>query len=110
MYVFMFKVSELLFFLFTHLSAEHLETKKQIETLREKFGEENWLHSHAGSCVQDLLGLHKVVTVPSPAKCNVQTPPRHLNITTVTATDVVGRILILMCSDICRKSKHIGES
>ncbi|KAJ9593403.1 hypothetical protein L9F63_015029, partial [Diploptera punctata] len=48
------------------LSTDHLETKKQIETIREKFGEDNWLHSHAGSCVQDVLGLHKTIPVPSP--------------------------------------------
>lgn len=38
---------------------EHLETKKQVEMLRERFGEDHWLHSHAGSFVQDLLGLQK---------------------------------------------------
>jgi hypothetical protein len=88
--VFVFEVSEV-FFLCMHLSADHLETKKQIETLREKFGEENWLHSHAGSCVQDVLGLHKAVTKQSPAKSNVKTLPWQQNITTVTATHVVGK-------------------
>ncbi|XP_025410388.1 serine/threonine-protein kinase 11-interacting protein isoform X2 [Sipha flava] len=39
------------------LKSEHLTTKKQIESLREMYGEENWLHSHAGSYVQDILGI-----------------------------------------------------
>lgn len=39
------------------LKPEHLTTKKQIESLREMYGEENWLHSHAGSYVQDILGI-----------------------------------------------------
>ncbi|XP_075230458.1 uncharacterized protein LOC142329667 isoform X3 [Lycorma delicatula] len=43
---------------------EHLETKKQVEVLRQRFGEDHWLHSHAGSFVQDLLGLQKT---PGPA-------------------------------------------
>lgn len=37
--------------------SEHLTTKKQIESVREMFGEDNWLHSHAGSYVQDILGI-----------------------------------------------------
>lgn len=28
--------------------------------LREKFGEDNWLSSHAGTFVQDIMGLHFV--------------------------------------------------
>lgn len=36
-------------------SMEHLETKKQIEILREKYGEQ-WLQSVGGSLVQDVLG------------------------------------------------------
>lgn len=39
------------------MKSEHLTTKKQIESVREMFGEENWLHSHAGSYVQDILGI-----------------------------------------------------
>ncbi|XP_076644442.1 uncharacterized protein LOC143354324 isoform X2 [Halictus rubicundus] len=38
----------------------HLETKKQILDLREKFGEKNWLRSYGGTFVQD-MGLE-----PSP--------------------------------------------
>lgn len=37
--------------------SEHLTTKKQIESVREMFGEDNWLRSHAGSYVQDILGI-----------------------------------------------------
>ncbi|XP_060865982.1 uncharacterized protein LOC132941813 isoform X4 [Metopolophium dirhodum] len=39
------------------LKSEHLSTKKKIENVREMFGEDNWLHSHAGSYVQDILGI-----------------------------------------------------
>ncbi|CAL1678329.1 unnamed protein product [Lasius platythorax] len=38
-------------------SKDHLETKKRILDLREKFGENNWLSSHAGTSVQDIMGL-----------------------------------------------------
>lgn len=77
----------------TDLSTEHLETKKQIETLRERFGEENWLHSHAGSCVQDLLGLHKTMTVSSPtlltAASTVRTASLPENVATATEVQPV---------------------
>ena len=36
---------------------DHLETKRQILELRAKFGEENWLSSHAGSYIQNIMGL-----------------------------------------------------
>ncbi|XP_025267843.1 serine/threonine-protein kinase 11-interacting protein isoform X2 [Camponotus floridanus] len=39
-------------------SKDHLEIKKRILDLREKFGENNWLNSHAGTSVQDIMGLH----------------------------------------------------
>lgn len=77
----------------TDLSTEHLETKKQIEILRERFGEENWLHSHAGSCVQDLLGLHKTMTASSPtlltAASNVKTTALPQNVATATEVQSV---------------------
>lgn len=38
---------------------EHLEMKKEVEELRQRYGEDHWLHSHAGSFVQDLLGFQK---------------------------------------------------
>ncbi|KAL6424267.1 hypothetical protein ACFW04_009830 [Cataglyphis niger] len=38
-------------------SMDHLETKKRILDLRKKFGENNWLSSHAGTSVQDIMGL-----------------------------------------------------
>jgi hypothetical protein len=93
-YVFTFEVVKLLFVLCTDLSTEHLETKKQIETLRQRFGEENWLHSHAGSCVQDLLGLHRSATVPPAAALSAKFQQDE-NATTVTATHV-GKILLCM--------------
>uniref|UniRef100_A0A1B6DEH5 Serine/threonine-protein kinase 11-interacting protein n=2 Tax=Clastoptera arizonana TaxID=38151 RepID=A0A1B6DEH5_9HEMI len=40
-------------------NTDHLETKKQLETLRETIGKDHWLHSQSGSFVQDLLGLQK---------------------------------------------------
>lgn len=40
-------------------SFEHLETKKQIEQLREQYGEK-WLYDQAGSLVQDVLGMDKL--------------------------------------------------
>uniref|UniRef100_A0A8D9DYS3 Serine/threonine-protein kinase 11-interacting protein n=1 Tax=Cacopsylla melanoneura TaxID=428564 RepID=A0A8D9DYS3_9HEMI len=36
---------------------KHLETKVQIESLRDHFGEENWLHKKAGFVIQNLMGL-----------------------------------------------------
>lgn len=39
-------------------SIEHLETKRQIKELREKYGE-SWLQQQAGSQVQEALGLEK---------------------------------------------------
>lgn len=39
-------------------SMEHLETKRQIKELREKYGE-SWLQQQAGSQVQEALGLEK---------------------------------------------------
>ncbi|XP_076681070.1 serine/threonine-protein kinase 11-interacting protein isoform X3 [Andrena cerasifolii] len=36
---------------------DYLEIKEQISALREKYGEDNWLSSHAGTFVQDIMGL-----------------------------------------------------
>lgn len=38
-------------------SKGHLETKKQILEIRKKYGEDKWLSSHAGTFVQDIMGL-----------------------------------------------------
>ncbi|XP_076231714.1 uncharacterized protein LOC143177580 isoform X2 [Calliopsis andreniformis] len=38
-------------------SKDHLEIKKQILALREKFGEDRWLSSQAGVFIQDIMGL-----------------------------------------------------
>ncbi|EGI70964.1 PREDICTED: serine/threonine-protein kinase 11-interacting protein isoform X1 [Acromyrmex echinatior] len=38
-------------------SKDYLEIKKRILDLREKFGENNWLSSHAGTSVQHIMGL-----------------------------------------------------
>lgn len=47
------------YLLLAETSQEHLQTKKQVEELRERFGGDHWLHSHSGSFVQDLMGLQK---------------------------------------------------
>ncbi|XP_047100652.1 actin cytoskeleton-regulatory complex protein PAN1 [Schistocerca piceifrons] len=39
------------------LNAEHLETKRRVESLRQMFGHDNWLHSQGGTFLQDVLGL-----------------------------------------------------
>lgn len=36
---------------------DHLEIKRQILALREKYGEENWLSNHSGQCVQNIMGM-----------------------------------------------------
>ncbi|XP_063216665.1 serine/threonine-protein kinase 11-interacting protein isoform X2 [Bacillus rossius redtenbacheri] len=41
------------------LSTEHLEVKKQVEMLRERFGEDDWLHHLGGSRLQDVLGIER---------------------------------------------------
>lgn len=38
-------------------SKDHLETKKQILAVRQRYGEDNWLSSHAGTFLQDIMGL-----------------------------------------------------
>ncbi|XP_046739064.1 serine/threonine-protein kinase 11-interacting protein isoform X2 [Diprion similis] len=40
-------------------STEHLDIKKQVEALREKYGENDWLHEQAGTFVQDIMGLER---------------------------------------------------
>ncbi|XP_044002674.1 serine/threonine-protein kinase 11-interacting protein isoform X2 [Aphidius gifuensis] len=44
-------------------STDHLETKKKMLALREKFGNDNWLSSHAGSFVQDIMGIERTTGV-----------------------------------------------
>ncbi|XP_057325391.1 LOW QUALITY PROTEIN: serine/threonine-protein kinase 11-interacting protein [Microplitis mediator] len=50
-------------------SMDHLETKKKILELREKFGGD-WLRSHAGSVVQDIMGLDKYPVASTPRDFN----------------------------------------
>ncbi|XP_034937673.1 serine/threonine-protein kinase 11-interacting protein isoform X2 [Chelonus insularis] len=40
-------------------SMEHLETKKKILALREKYGGDKWLSSDSGSYIQDIMGLER---------------------------------------------------
>ncbi|XP_011346025.1 serine/threonine-protein kinase 11-interacting protein isoform X2 [Ooceraea biroi] len=55
----------------SHLESpkDYLETKKRILALREKYGEDNWLRSHAGTSVQDIMGLQSA----SQPTSNIQT-------------------------------------
>jgi len=52
-----FHNSRLILICFLESSKDYLETKKRILALREKYGEDNWLRSHAGTSVQDIMGL-----------------------------------------------------
>lgn len=53
---------------------DHLEIKKRIAALREKFGENDWLHSHAGTFVQDIMGLERSTGVMLSSTPAVTTP------------------------------------
>ncbi|XP_049842961.1 serine/threonine-protein kinase 11-interacting protein isoform X2 [Schistocerca gregaria] len=46
-------------------NAEHLETKRRVESLRQMFGHDNWLHSQGGTFLQDVLGLPPTATTAS---------------------------------------------
>ncbi|XP_039312896.1 serine/threonine-protein kinase 11-interacting protein isoform X2 [Solenopsis invicta] len=54
-------------------SKDYLETKKRILDLREKFGENNWLSSRAGTFVQDIMGLHSASQFPESQITKIQT-------------------------------------
>lgn len=56
-------------------SNEHLQLKKQLEQLREEYGE-SWLHRHSGSIVQDVLGFEKTLLSSTPIR---YTPDDNLN-------------------------------
>ncbi|KAJ8968485.1 hypothetical protein NQ317_008342 [Molorchus minor] len=45
-------------------SSQHLEIKRQVEQLREEYGE-SWLYRHSGMLVQDVLGLQKTGVLSS---------------------------------------------
>ncbi|XP_043250529.1 serine/threonine-protein kinase 11-interacting protein isoform X4 [Colletes gigas] len=45
---------------YSETSKDHLETKKQILALRNKFGEDEWLNNYAGTIVQDITGLQSL--------------------------------------------------
>lgn len=50
-----------------------METKKRILDLREKFGEDNWLSSQAGTFVQNIMGLHSTLQLPESQISKIQT-------------------------------------
>ncbi|XP_011152969.1 serine/threonine-protein kinase 11-interacting protein isoform X2 [Harpegnathos saltator] len=74
----------------TEMSTDHLETKKRMLALRERFGEDNWLSSHAGTFVQDIMGLH---SVSQPATLSVT---RIQTLADVDATSSLHESLIYM--------------
>ncbi|KAL7305323.1 hypothetical protein TKK_0002453 [Trichogramma kaykai] len=49
---------------FFETSMDHLEVKRQILALREKYGEDNWLSNHGATCVQTIMGLQSTPTAP----------------------------------------------
>lgn len=49
---------------------EHLETKRQILALRAKFGEDNWLSSHAGAHIQSIMGIQTTIEGPTSSPYN----------------------------------------
>ncbi|XP_046416522.1 serine/threonine-protein kinase 11-interacting protein isoform X2 [Neodiprion fabricii] len=58
-------------------STEHLDVKKQVEALREKYGENDWLHEQAGTFVQDIMGLERSsgpLLSYKPAQTSANTP------------------------------------
>lgn len=61
------------FLFFLESSKDYLETKKRILDLREKFGENNWLSSHAGTFVQDIMGLRSASQLPKSQISKIQT-------------------------------------
>ncbi|XP_014477087.1 PREDICTED: serine/threonine-protein kinase 11-interacting protein isoform X2 [Dinoponera quadriceps] len=62
-------------------SADHLETKKRMLALRKKFGEDNWLSSHAGTFVQDIMGLHSVSQPATLPATRMKTLATDINVT-----------------------------
>lgn len=69
-----FKLCIYLFIFFSlESSKDYLETKKRILDLREKFGENNWLSSHAGAFVQDIMGLRSASQLPKSQISKIQT-------------------------------------
>ncbi|XP_050510865.1 serine/threonine-protein kinase 11-interacting protein [Diabrotica virgifera virgifera] len=45
-------------------SSQHLEIKRQVEQLRQEYGE-SWLYRHSGLIVQDVLGFEKATVLSS---------------------------------------------
>jgi len=56
--MYLFPIFYINLFIVSESSKDYLEIKKRILGLREKFGENNWLSSHAGTSVQHIMGLH----------------------------------------------------
>lgn len=66
----------LIIFLLIESSGEHLQTKRQLETVKAHF-KEDWLRAQAGSAVQELMGLQpsSAITVGSVASITSSTRP-----------------------------------
>lgn len=81
-------------------STDHLETKKQIIALREKFGGEHWLISHAGSFVQDIMGLERST---GPILSSASGVEPFSRVTVASSVDVSSTII---SSDTWNESSH----
>lgn len=71
---------------------DHLETKKQIVALREKFGEENWLINHAGNVVQNIMGLPPPTTILSLTLSETGIVPAEQKSPEVSGEDISGLV------------------
>ncbi|KOC68415.1 Serine/threonine-protein kinase 11-interacting protein [Habropoda laboriosa] len=71
-------------------SKDHLETKEQILELREKYGEDKWLSSYAGTFVQNIMGLPLSSTVLTP-ECTM----KHLDGTNIVLNIQDSSILLM---------------
>lgn len=73
---------------------DYLETKKRILALREKYGEDNWLRNHAGTSVQDIMGLQSASqstsSVQSLTDVNTTSPFYDTSICTMRDVQLAG--------------------
>ena len=46
-------------FFSTDDNREHLETKRQVEELRRKYGEDDWLQGEGGDKLNEVLGIKR---------------------------------------------------
>jgi len=92
-------------FIFLESSKDYLETKKRILDLRAKFGENNWLSSHAGTFVQDIMGLHPVPQSSESQISKIQTLQADIN----TASSLHDTLIYAMDNRKYSESQGITE-